>query len=249
MNVLFSPNGYVLNSSIDGNIQMKSYLAGNPELRLALNEDLVVGGKGEYGQVVLDDLNFNECVNLNEFDGTRTLTFYPPDGEFVLLNYRITNEFRVPFKMLPSVEQLSSTKLEILLTLRNEIPQNNYGANVAVRIPVPRSTATVFCEPIGGEGCEQNAEYLANERKVLWTIKKFPGSTEMTIKIKLSLDTACTSQTKKEIGPVSMNFEIPMFNVSNLQVRYLRIADAGKGYSPFRWVRYVTQSSSYVCRL
>ena len=45
---------------------MKSYLAGNPELRLALNEDLVVGGKGEegYGKVVLDDLNFNECVNL-----------------------------------------------------------------------------------------------------------------------------------------------------------------------------------------
>ena len=70
----------------------------------------------------------------------------------------------------------------------------------------------------------------------------------MTIKIKLSLDTACTSQTRKEIGPVSMNFEIPMFNVSNLQVRYLRIADGG-GKAPFRWVRYVTQSSSYVCRM
>ena len=147
LNVLFSPNGYVLNSSIDGNIQMKSYLAGNPELRLALNEDLVVGGKGgsgEYGAVVLDDLNFNECVNLSEFDGSKTLTFYPPDGEFVLLNYRITNEFRVPFKMLPAVSSLSSTKLEVLLTLRNEIPQANYGANVQVRIPVPRSTGTVF---------------------------------------------------------------------------------------------------------
>ena len=36
---------------------MKSYLAGNPELRLALNEDLVIGKQadGGYGAVVLDD--------------------------------------------------------------------------------------------------------------------------------------------------------------------------------------------------
>jgi len=73
INVLFSPNGYVLNSSVDGCIQMKSYLAGNPELRLALNEDLVIGsyaggamGGQEYGSVVLDDCNFNDCVNLSE---------------------------------------------------------------------------------------------------------------------------------------------------------------------------------------
>jgi AP-4 complex subunit mu-1 len=46
LNVLFSPNGYIVNSSIDGCIQMKSYLSGNPELKLALNTDLVIG-KGE----------------------------------------------------------------------------------------------------------------------------------------------------------------------------------------------------------
>jgi len=30
-------------------------------------------------------------------------------------------------------------------------------------------------------------------------------------------------QSRKEIGPVSLNFEIPMFNVSKLQVKYLKI--------------------------
>lgn len=34
LNVLFSPNGNVLNSTIDGCIQMKSYLAGNPGMCL-----------------------------------------------------------------------------------------------------------------------------------------------------------------------------------------------------------------------
>ena len=43
LTMLFAANGSVVNSAIDGCIQMKSYLAGNPELRLALNEDLVVG--------------------------------------------------------------------------------------------------------------------------------------------------------------------------------------------------------------
>lgn len=31
-----------------------------------------------------------------------------------------------------------------------------------------------------------------------------------------------------------MQFEIPMYNVSNLQVRYLKIAEFAKSYNPFR---------------
>ena len=48
LNVLFSNSGYVINSSIDGCIQMKSYLEGSPELRLALNEDLVIGKVSQF---------------------------------------------------------------------------------------------------------------------------------------------------------------------------------------------------------
>lgn len=252
LNVLFSPNGYVLNSSIDGCIQMKSYLQGNPELRLALNEDLVVGkgsGAPGYGAVVLDDLNFNDVANLSEFDATRCLSFYPPDGEFVLLNYRIAGEFPCPFKIRPSIEQVSPTRMEITITVRNDIPSDNYGANVSIRIPLPRSTATVSCDQLTVTAPGDGAEYTQNLKTVAWNIKKFPGGAEHTLKIKLSTASPITAHTNKEIGPIAMTFEIPMFNVSNLQVRYLRIADTGSKTAPFRWVRYVTQSSSYVCRL
>ncbi|RYH00557.1 hypothetical protein EON65_49180 [archaeon] len=75
---------------------------GNPELRLALNEDLVIGkSSGVYGSVVLDDVNFHECVHLDEFESSKVLHFLPPDGEFSLLNYRVTADFRVSsFAML-----------------------------------------------------------------------------------------------------------------------------------------------------
>ena len=52
--LIFIKQGYILTSEIDGTIQMKSYLTGNPEIRLALNEDLSIGrtGSSSYGMTV-----------------------------------------------------------------------------------------------------------------------------------------------------------------------------------------------------
>jgi AP-4 complex subunit mu-1 len=251
LNVLFSNNGYVLNSTIDGCIQMKSYLAGNPELRLALNEDLAIGSnQGTHGSVTVDDINFNDCVNLTEFESARTLSFVPPDGEFVVLNYRVTGDFTTPFRIFPSIEEVEPKKLEITILIRAEMPHNHFGANVSIEMPLPKCTAVASCNVISSPGTgPSSAEFIRSEGKILWTLKKLPGGTEQTMKAKISLDQPCTTQIRREIGPINMNFEIPMFNVSNLQVRYLRIAENMAGYTPYRWVRYVTQSNSYVCRL
>eukprot|EP00934_Nitzschia_sp_Nitz4_P006416 Nitzschia sp. Nitz4//scaffold203_size38902//17362//18846//NITZ4_007660-RA/size38902-augustus-gene-0.43-mRNA-1//1//CDS//3329541424//6406//frame0 len=251
LNVLFSNNGYVLNSTIDGCIQMKSYLAGNPELRLALNEDLCVGrNSGTYGSVTVDDINFNDCVILSEFETQRTLSFVPPDGEFVVLNYRVTGDFTTPFRIFPSIEEVEPKKLEITVLVRSEIAQNHFGANVVIELPLPKCTAVAACSVIASPGVgNTNAEFVRSEGKIVWTMKKLPGGSEQTMKAKITLEQPCTTQIRREIGPINMNFEIPMYNVSNLNVRYLRIAENMAGYAPFRWVRYVTQSSSYVCRL
>lgn len=253
LNVLFSNNGYVLNSTIDGCIQMKSYLAGNPGLRLALNENLVIGRNNlsaQYGSVVLDDCSFHDCVNLTEFENARTLSFSPPDGEFIVLKYRVTGDYKTPFRIFPSVEETSPNMIEITCLIRAEMESNYFGANVLIELPLPRCTISATCNlSCSANAGNPNVEYIAAEKKVLWTMQKFPGASEQTLKVKVFLDKPCTSYIRQEIGPVNMNFEIPMFNVSNLQVRYLRIADNIPGYTPYRWVRYVTQSNSYVCRV
>lgn len=254
LNVLFSPNGYLLNSTIDGCIQMKSFLSGNPELRLALNEDLTIGKQsapaaGSYGAVVLDDCNFNPLVNLSEFEHGRVLSFHPPDGEFTVLNYRITGEYRAPFKLFPSIEETSATKIELAIHVRAEIPENHFGANVSIEIPLPRCAAGASCTLVTNGTGQSTAEYNIQEKNIVWQMKKIPGGSEQTMRAKITLSEPSTSQIRKEFGPISMTFEIPMYNVSSLQVRYLRIAESMPGYSPYRWVRYVTQSNSYVCRL
>lgn len=71
---MFNNTGYVINNSIDGCIQMKSFLQGNPPLKLALNENLSIG-KSSYGNtnVIIDDCNFHECVNSSDFGLSKVL--------------------------------------------------------------------------------------------------------------------------------------------------------------------------------
>lgn len=52
----------------------------------------------------------------------------------------------------------------------------------------------------------------------------------------------------RELGPVSLSFEVPAHTCSGLQVRFLRFTGPQSSL-PHRWVRYVTHSDSYVIRL
>jgi AP-4 complex subunit mu-1 len=193
LTVLFNANGYVVNSSIDDSILMKSFLSGNPELHLALNEDLVIGkGSGSYGSVILDDCIFQECVHLDEFESSRTLHFLPPDGEFAVLSYRITTDFRVPFKLSPTIEESGAYRLEVNIIIRCDIPDRNYGSNVIIRLPVPRCTVNCVTE-FQTEIPAAHAEYNASEKKAIWTIHKFVGGSELNLKAKITVDRTINS--------------------------------------------------------
>lgn len=75
-----------------------------------------------------------------------------------------------------------------------------------------------------------------------------PGETEYTLLTKINLPQASTVNAQRETGPISLNFDIPMYNVSNFQIKSLKILQGGDE-SPAKWVRYMTKSSSYVCRI
>lgn len=80
-----------------------------------------------------------------EFDSTRQLTFYPPEGEFVLMNFRVTGEFRCPFRIFPSIEDNPSSpyKMDVIIRVRADIPEAHHGANV-----VSSSSETSFIPPL-----------------------------------------------------------------------------------------------------
>ena len=48
ISVTFNSSGYIRTSEVDGTLLLQGYLTGNPEIRLALNEDLSIG-TSDYG--------------------------------------------------------------------------------------------------------------------------------------------------------------------------------------------------------
>ncbi|KAI4388695.1 hypothetical protein MLD38_001001 [Melastoma candidum] len=257
ISVTFSSSGYILTSEIDGIIQMKSYLTGNPEIRVALNEELNIGrgGRSVYdhqgssgsGAVILDDCNFHESVRLDSFDMDRTLTLVPPDGEFPVMNYRMTQEFRPPFRINALVEEAGSLKAELIIKVRAEYASSITANTVMVQMSLPKYTTRATFELEAG-AVGQNADFREANRKLEWSLKKIVGGAEHTLRAKLTFSQEYHGNISKESGPVNMTFIIPMYNASGLQVKYLQIAKKST-YNPYRWVRYVTQANSYVARL
>lgn len=253
ISVTFSSSGYILTSEIDGTIQMKSYLTGNPEIRLALNEDLNIG-RGDYGgssgsgAVMLDDCNFHESVHLDSFEVDRTLSLVPPDGEFPVMNYRITQEFKPPFRINTLIEEAGSLKAEVILKIRAEFSPSITANTIAVQMPLPTYTTRVSFELEPG-AVGQNTDFKESSKRLEWSLKKIVGGSEHTLRAKLTFSQESHGNITKEAGPVSMTFTIPMYNASRLQVKYLQIAKKSKTYNPYRWVRYVTQANSYVARI
>ena len=110
VNLLMSASGQVLKSDVTGEVVMKTFLTGMPECTFGLNDKLMMQSEGkkkdpkkESGAIEMEDVSFQQCVKLGKFDSDKAVTFIPPDGEFVLMKYRVTENINLPFKVSPIV--------------------------------------------------------------------------------------------------------------------------------------------------
>lgn len=72
-------NGTLLSSTIWGRIDCNSRLSGTPDLNLSF-----INSKA------FSDPSFHACVRLQKFAQTSALSFVPPDGNFVLMEYQVS---------------------------------------------------------------------------------------------------------------------------------------------------------------
>ena len=104
VNVLLSSRGTLLRADVSGQIMVNCLLSGMPECQFGMNDKLVLGDEGREqkgGPIVIDDCRFHQCVRLSKYDTERTVTFVPPDGQFELMHYRVTENIQCPFKVMP----------------------------------------------------------------------------------------------------------------------------------------------------
>jgi AP-2 complex subunit mu-1 len=98
----------------------------------------------------IEDCSFHRCVQLGKFEADRTITFVPPDGEFELMRYRITENVNLPFKVMPVVEEVGATRVLLNIKAIANFSSQLTANNVVFKIPVPPTTANAFVSVTNG---------------------------------------------------------------------------------------------------
>ncbi|KAG5417867.1 apm1 [Candida metapsilosis] len=251
INMLISPQGKVLNSEILGEIKIKSHLSGMPDLRLGLNDkglftsndDSSTEGKN----VEMEDIKFHQCVRLSKFENEKIITFIPPDGEFTLMSYRLSSaQFLTKPLMLVNCKTKihKHSRIEINCTIKAQIKKKSTANNVEVIIPIPDDADTPKTESEYG-----SIKWIPEKSCLVWKLKTFPGGKTFSMRAELGLPAVNDSETVLSKKPIKVNFSIPYFTTSGIQVRYLRINEPKLQYQSYPWVRYITKSGEdYIVR-
>ena len=246
---LFNKNGNLINSEVVGAIKMKSYLKNSPELKIILSNDISFT-KDNYnsGKIFIDDYNFDQGVQTKELLNSSTLYIVPPEGEFILMNYHINSDFDPPFKIYSIVEEFDY-KLELTLKVQANYSNKINGGNIVIKFNIPKLTQSVFFDLPPKNKNIQKVDYIKSQQICVWKIPKMAGGTENNLNVKITLQVNKPSQLRRELGPITMSFEIPNYNISKLQIKELKVLSNDKKYNALKWVRIFTQASSYVFRI
>ncbi|EWM25769.1 ap-2 complex subunit mu [Nannochloropsis gaditana] len=252
VNILMSATGNVLHSDVTGQIVMKALLSGWPECKFGLNDKLIMdreaAGKASgavtrrSAGVEIDDCTFHRCVRLGRFDADRTITFIPPDGEFELMRYRVTENVNLPFRLIPAIQEEGRNRVAVNVKVTANFSSKLFGQNVVIKVPVPPNTAKTHINVSTGR-----ARFEPEHRALVWRIKRFPGGCEFMITADVTLMPS-TSNKAWSRPPIQVEFQVPMFTSSGVHVRFLRVYDKS-GYQTNRWVRYITRAGSFSVRI
>lgn len=251
VNILVSGTGNLLRSEIIGKLIMKSYLSGMPNLKLGLNDRLQFeassanGGSERRGKSVdLEDIKFHQCVRLAKFENDRTISFIPPDGTFELMSYRLNTQVKPPIWVDAVIEQ-RPTRVDYVVKARTQLKPRASANNVKIYIPVLPDVDTPNFKCTSGK-----AKYAPDKDAVVWSIKQFKAGREAVMRGHFSLPSVGKDQERENATkrPITLEFEVPYFTISGLQVRFLKVVEKS-GYNASPWVRYKMNAGDYQIRM
>ncbi|KAF5833389.1 Mu1-adaptin [Dunaliella salina] len=248
INLLVNSNGSVVSTEVSGVLKMRTFLSGMPECKLGLNDKVLFENQGRTQKqktVELEDVKFHQCVRLARFENDRTISFIPPDGAFDLMSYRLSQNIKPLIAVDCKVEKPSRSRTEYLVKARSQFKERSCANNVEIMLPLPFDATAPTVKTTAGF-----STYVPEKSALKWTLKSFPGGKEYVLRCHFSLPSveAEDDNSRGKMPPIKVQFEIPYFTVSGIQVRYLKVIEKS-GYQALPWVRYITQAGNYELRL
>ena len=160
----------MLRSEIVGNIKMRVYLSGMPELRLGLNDKVLFEstGRGKSKSVELEDVKFHQCVRLSRFENDRTISFIPPDGEFELMSYRLNTHVKPLIWIESVIERHAHSRVEIMVKAKSQFKRRSTANNVEILIPVPNDADSPKFKTTIGEFHSSHTSPPVQTKHYIW---------------------------------------------------------------------------------
>ncbi|KAF8803739.1 clathrin adaptor, mu subunit [Phlegmacium glaucopus] len=115
LQAIVNKHGVSLSGSVLGKMETNTRLSGNPELLLSFTNPHI-----------LSDFSFHPCVRLQRWSRDKIFSFVPPDGKFILAEYRYS----------PNTSSSSATAAASSTSVTTSIAKDN--------VPVPFGLKTTF---------------------------------------------------------------------------------------------------------
>mmetsp|Transcript_13134 Transcript_13134/g.37489 ORF Transcript_13134/g.37489 Transcript_13134/m.37489 type:complete len:967 (+) Transcript_13134:55-2955(+) len=230
-------DGSILKSDVQGALQVSCCLSGMPELKLGLNEMLS-------RTPVPGTVKFHQCVRLGCFELDNILSCIPPDGNFEMLQYKVSTRTKPPIQISTSVSHgCDQQSTEYTISVKSAFKTYQSAGDLKIWIPLPGAT-----DDPGLTGYCGEAKYVKEQQSVFWRIGRLQGEVIETLSIRFrtplqakgNLLNCCEGPT------ITMCCKIKGLAASGLQIRYLKIIEKS-GYKATQQVRYTTtmQDSQY----
>jgi AP-1 complex subunit mu len=111
-----------------------------PHPCLTLENACFTASRGK--SIELEDVKFHQCVRLSRFENDRTISFIPPDGEFELMSYRLSQAVKPLVWVEAAVEHHRGSRVEYMVKCRAQFKRRSTANNVEIYVPVPDDADT-----------------------------------------------------------------------------------------------------------
>ncbi|WWC69284.1 uncharacterized protein I206_103222 [Kwoniella pini CBS 10737] len=249
LDAIIDKRGNLLSSAVRGRINCNSRLSGNPDLLLNFANPKV-----------LDECAFHPCIRYNKWEKNRILSFIPPDGKFILLEYQAvasTSKTQIPLGVKANlVVEPNGGRFSLTLTSRlSSRPLED----IVISIYLGRGATSVSAtaqgdrKPIGirsDEGVADghvgggNWEFDPHTQIMKWNLASLVTS-ERSPTLTGSFASSETQPTPSPSFDVSFNVQHHSF--SNLRVDQLKVT-GDVMYKPFKGVRQIARSGKIEVR-
>jgi hypothetical protein len=227
IDVTVSPEGRIDFCHIRGSVEVTSRLSDTPMCKLILTP-----------QSRYEDVVFHRAVEVEAHEA-KVIPFVPPDGQFILMRYRVTaTQSQIPIWLNPKFTW-SKGSVSFEISLRPEATLPKHLESVEVRFELPEGVLTPSLAAPDGR-----ATFEAVTREVVWQIgtylKKEPiilrgsASTEQGFDLSGRFPVVCAKFLTAGMTPSG-------FRVDRLEVENV-------AYQPFRGVKYLIEGGNYEFR-